>query len=378
MNVFVKTYGCQMNLRDSEVISGLLASCDFQLTAHEDEADVILYNTCSVRQHAEDKVWSEIGRIGKSRKGKSPLIGLIGCMAQNYKESVFDRSKDVDFVVGPQDIAKIPHIIKDLLQDSGMYERKIWETDSQARPEEIYHTGFFHDKDRAFIVISEGCSNFCTYCVVPYTRGPLRNRSAGSIIEEIKSALDTGITNITLLGQNVNAYSSEGVDFISLLGLVDALPGIKEFSFLTSHPKDTTEDLFKAMAGCQKLKRFLHLPAQSGSDRILQLMNRTYTRAHYIELAQQYRKIVPGGALSTDIIVGFPSESDDDFQGTVSLVKDIAFDSAYIFKYSPRPHASASSMLDDVVKEKKERRHAIILTLQKEISRRKKEHGHNV
>lgn len=370
--VFIRTLGCQMNVRDSEVISGLLTTHGFFLTEKEDEADVILLNTCSVRQHAEEKIWSEIGTIGKHRKGKFPLIGLIGCMAQNYKETAFDRSKDVDFVVGPQDIAKIPKVIQDLLQDSGIYERKIWETDGEARPEEIYHTGFFHEKDRAFIIISEGCSNFCTYCVVPYTRGPLRNRTAGSIIDEIKSAIDTGITNITLLGQNVNAYSSDGVNFISLLGHVDVLPGLKEFSFLTSHPKDTTEDLFKAMRDCQKLKKYLHLPAQSGSDRILELMHRMYNRAHYLELAENYRKIVPGGLLSTDIIVGFPTENEQDFQATIDLIRDTAFDNAYIFKYSPRPHASASSMADDVLKEEKERRHTIILTIQKEISQKKK------
>ncbi len=370
--ILLRTFGCQMNVRDSEVLAGLLAVHGFQVAASSDEADVVLFNTCSVRQHAEDKVWSEIGKIGTLRKEKLPLIGLIGCMAQNYKEQAFERSKDIDFVVGPQDIAKIPKVITELLQDSGLYERKIWETDGESRPEEIYHTGFFHEKDHAFIVISEGCSNFCTYCVVPYTRGPLRNRSAGSIIEEIRSAIDTGITRITLLGQNVNAYASDGVSFINLLGMVEALPGLTEFSFVTSHPKDTTEDLFKAMRDCQKLKKYLHLPAQSGSDRILALMNRMYTRAQYGALVDAYRKIVPGAALSTDIIIGFPTESDADFEATHSLIKDVLFDSAYIFKYSPRPHASASALPDDVAKEEKERRHAIILSLQKEISKKKK------
>jgi tRNA-2-methylthio-N6-dimethylallyladenosine synthase len=420
--VFLKTYGCQMNVRDSEVIAGLLLKAGHKITDDQSRADVIILNTCSVRQHAEEKVWSEIGRIGKEStlaRGKcelginargmpnsrsknreeGPIIGIVGCMAQNYKEKIFQRAPSVDFVVGPSDIDKIPGIINKLLispksgtvpfGDSPFLERKIWETDGEIRPEEIYHTGFHEDKDHAYVVISEGCSNFCSYCVVPYVRGQLHNRNYEDILKEIEEAVDKGIASITLLGQNVNAYisnskfknqnaklkfkiqNSEETDFIALLAMVNKIKGLKEFSFITSHPKDTSIELFKAMADSAKLKKHLHLPVQSGSDRILKLMNRGYTRKFYLDLADNYRKIVKGGALTTDIIVGFPGETEADFQETFSLVKETGFNAAYIFKYSPRPNTAAAELEDDVPKEKKERRHKIILGLQKRNSKLK-------
>lgn len=402
--VYIKTFGCQMNVRDSEVIAGLLRAKSYELTADPADADVVIFNTCSVRQHAEDKVWSEIGRIAKSPaaygmrrtaqkseravrgtryavRNQRPLIGLVGCMAQTHQDRVFERSTEVDFIVGPSDIAKIPGIIASLLEDrQGMFEKKIWETDGKERPEEIYHTGYHEDKKHAYIVISEGCSNFCSYCVVPFARGPLRNRSHEGIIREIGSALEKGITSITLLGQNVNAYSSPqpsvrlgnlGVGFIQLLSMVNGMKGLKEFSFITSHPKDTSPELFKAIAGLDKLKKYLHLPVQSGSDRILQLMNRGYTRRFYLDLAADFRKMVKNGTLTTDIIVGFPTETEEDLQDTLNLVKGIEFDAGFIFKYSPRPHTAAAQLADTVNRQEKERRHALILELQRKISKRK-------
>jgi tRNA-2-methylthio-N6-dimethylallyladenosine synthase len=396
--VHLKTYGCQMNTRDSEVIAGLLQKAGYKITEDEAGADIIIFNTCSVRQHAEEKVWSEIGRIAKVRRCKStlaggvpnskPIIGLVGCMAQNYKEAAFERSADVDFVVGPADIAKIPEIISQLsavsfqlsakgekLKAKSIFERKIWETDGENRPEEIYHTGFFEDKNHAFIVISEGCSNFCSYCVVPYTRGALRHRRKEDVLKEINEAVALGITSVTLLGQNVNSYQPSAIshqpsaNFIDLIHEVNTIKGLKEFGFITSHPKDTSVELFKAMAECEKLKKCLHLPIQSGSDRILKLMNRNYTAKSYIALAEDYRKIVKGGTITTDIIVGFPTEAEKDFQATFDLVEMLKFDAAYIFKYSPRPHTEAAKWPDDVVKEEKERRHRLILDLQKKISK---------
>ena len=362
-----------MNVRDSEVVCGLLKSAGYKIIDVADKADVVIFNTCSVRQHAEDKVWSEIGRFktGKpaNRQTGKPIIGVIGCMAQNYKEYIFERSPDVDFVVGPQDIDKIPQIINKFIRDK-FYETKIWETDSVARPDGIYHTGFYADKKHVFVVISEGCSNFCSYCVVPYVRGALRHRRSKDILKEIKKALDRGITSVTLLGQNVNAYKDGDANFARLIGLVNEAKGLKDFSFVTSHPKDTSIELFKVMASLGKLKKYLHLPAQSGSDRILKLMNRGYTQKFYLDLADNYRKIVKGGALSTDIIVGFPTESREDFKETYNLVKDIRFNSAYIFKYSVRPHTQASNIPDDVAREEKEKRHKTILDLQKEISKK--------
>jgi len=375
-----------MNVRDSEVICGLLQTMNYELTTNPDNADIIIFNTCSVRQHAEDKVWSEVGRF-KDISGAVPIIGVVGCMAANYKEKIFDRAPNVDFVVGPSDIHKIPGIIESFTGkkgqspkngDSPFFLRKIWETDGSVRPEEIYHTGFYEDKDHAYVVISEGCSNYCSYCVVPYVRGPLRNRNYEDILKEIEEAADKGITKITLLGQNVNAYqfgvrSSEfRVDFVKLLEMVNKVKGLREFSFITSHPKDTSIDLFKAMADSEKLKKYLHLPVQSGSDRILEAMNRGYTRKYYLDLANNYRKIVKGGALTTDIIVGFPTETEDNFKDTYDLARNIEFNAAYIFKYSTRAHTEAEKLVDDVTKEEKERRHKIVLELQKSISKRKK------
>ncbi|MFA5157010.1 MAG: tRNA (N6-isopentenyl adenosine(37)-C2)-methylthiotransferase MiaB [Candidatus Omnitrophota bacterium] len=373
--VYLRSFGCQMNLRDSEVVAGLLKDSGFQLAGVPEKADILIFNTCAVRQHAEDKVWSEIGRF---KKQGIPVIGLIGCMAQNYQDRVFERCPAVDFVVGPSDIHKIPGIIKkvsgDRCQATGksLYEVKIWETEGGNRPEEIYHTGFYEDKEHSFVVISEGCSNFCSYCVVPYTRGRLRHRKHADILDEIKLALDKGIVKVTLLGQNVNAYQDGNIDFIKLLERVNSIAGLKEFSFITSHPKDADVELFKAMAACDKLKKYLHLPAQSGSDKILKLMNRGYTAKFYLALADNYRKIVDSPKLTTDIIVGFPTETEADFKHTYNLVKGVGFDTAYIFKYSPRPNTASLKLGDDVPKQEKERRHALILELQKKISRGKK------
>jgi tRNA-2-methylthio-N6-dimethylallyladenosine synthase len=300
-------------------------------------------------------------------------------MAQNYKEKIFERAPEVDFVVGPSDIHKIPEILtKVRSQESGvrskcLLELKIWETDGNIRPEEIYHTGFYEDKNHAYVVISEGCSNFCSYCVVPYVRGPLRNRNYKDILKEIEEAVGKGISKVTLLGQNVNAYEF-GVDFIKLLRTVNNIKGLEEFSFITSHPKDTSVHLFKAMNNLDKLKKDLHLPVQSGSDRILGLMNRGYNRKFYLDLVQNYRKIIKDGQLTTDIIVGFPGETEEDFRDTYNLVKNVEFNAAYIFKYSSRPNTKAVALADDVPVKEKERRHKIILDLQKGISNKKKCH----
>jgi tRNA-2-methylthio-N6-dimethylallyladenosine synthase len=401
---YIKTYGCQMNVRDSEVIAGLLRKAGYKLTDVPEKADIVILNTCSVRQHAEDKVWSEVGRLiktgsGPGRKTRNaqrktrPIIGLVGCMAQNYKAAVFERAPEVDFVVGPSDIDKVPKLLHEVTKSQGhkdtrqqLFERRFWETEGTVRPEEIYHTGYYEDKHHAYVVISEGCSNYCSYCVVPYVRGELHNRDHRDILKEIEEAVKAGITSVTLLGQNVNAYVSEiqghqdtktqghklKFEFVDLLKEINKIEGIKEFSFITSHPRDTSADLFKTMATMDKLKKYLHLPVQAGSDRILKLMNRGYTRNFYLELTRNYRTIVKNGVLTTDIIVGFPGETNEDFRDTYNLVKEVRFDAAYIFKYSPRPHSDAFGWADSVPKDEKERRHKLILDLQKKISLEKR------
>ncbi len=367
--VFVRTFGCQMNVRDSEIISGLLRAAGYKIALTDKEAKIIIFNTCAVRQHAEDRVWSLIG----SYKG-TKIIGLVGCMAQNYQERAFDRDASVSFVIGPQDIHKLPEVLSKITHHS-LLERKVWETQGSIRPEEIYRTGFHQDQAHTQIVISEGCSNFCSYCVVPYVRGPLRHRKFQSIIEEIRSALDSGISRITLLGQNVNAYQDGDLDFTKLLKAVNALNGLEELGFFTSHPKDVHLEFFKAINELDKLTKTLHLPVQSGADRILKLMNRGYTRKDYLAKVTSYRKIVEGGTLTTDIIVGFPTESKDEFEETKALISEVGFNGAYIFKYSPRPNTQASKIVPVILEKEIQKRHLEILNLQRAISNKLK-HKH--
>ncbi len=361
--IYIRTFGCQMNVRDSEVICGLMQKAGYRITATDQDADIIIFNTCAVRKHAEDRVWSLIG----SYKG-SKIIGLLGCMAQNYQERAFQRDPHISFVVGPQDIHKLPEIINKFTAKN-LLESKIWETEGNLRLEEIYHTGFYQDKEHAYVVISEGCSNFCSYCVVPYVRGSLRHRKPKDILTEIREAIAQGITKVTLLGQNVNAYQNNQVNFTKLLQQVNALSGLKEFDFFTSHPKDAGVDSFRAIRDLEKLVKRLHLPLQSGSDRILKLMNRGYGVKDYLALIDSYRKIVKGGLLTTDIIVGFPTETVEEFKETCALVKNARFNAAYIFKYSSRPGTEAAKIVDELKPNELEKRHKKILDLQRSISK---------
>ena len=380
-----------MNVRDSEVIKGLLVAGGYKLTDDPKKADVVLFNTCSVRKHAEDRVWSAIGNIVKmnrvspifhakgarnlSKRDSSPdkkIIGVVGCMAQNYKEKIFKRAPGVDFIVGPSDIGQIPEIIQKIVhgRQSTVHgeSKKICITDMRGRVEEIYHTGFWEDKKNAHVVISEGCDNYCTYCVVPYVRGRLRHRPANEIIKEARSAVKAGIVNITLLGQNVNSYKSS-VDFVSLLKEVAKIKGLKSLSFLTSNPKDTSRELFEVMRDHPVIQKYLHMPLQSGSDKILKAMNRGYTSKKYLKLVDEYRSLVYNGKIGTDIIVGFPGEREADFKKTLELVRSVRFDTAFIFKYSPRPRTKASLMEDDVREDLKDRWHSELLALQRKISK---------
>ncbi|PIQ84922.1 MAG: tRNA (N6-isopentenyl adenosine(37)-C2)-methylthiotransferase MiaB [Candidatus Omnitrophica bacterium CG11_big_fil_rev_8_21_14_0_20_43_6] len=362
--VFIRSFGCQMNVRDSEVICGLLQKAGYRISASDQDADIIIFNTCSVRKHAEDRIWSLIG----SYKG-SKIIGLVGCMAQNYQQHAFERDPNISFVVGPQDISKLPDILNKFTFKN-LFECKIWETEGTLRPEEIYHTGFYQEDQHAYVVISEGCLNFCSYCVVPYVRGPLRHRKYKDILTEIQEAIDRGITRVTLLGQNVNAYQDNQLNFTKLLTQVNRLTGLKEFDFFTSHPKDANLDFFKALRDLEKLAKRLHLPLQSGSDRILKLMNRGYSVKDYLALIDSYRRIVKGGLLTTDIIVGFPTETEQEFNQTCVLLKKARFNAAYIFKYSSRPGTQAAKIAGELKPNEIEKRHKKILDLQRSISRK--------
>lgn len=367
-----------MNSRDSEVVKGLLKAEGYKLVDDAKEADVVLFNTCSVREHAEHRAWSIVGLL--SRKKRRPLIGIIGCMAQNYKKDIFKKAPEVDLVVGPSEIDSIALYLEEALKK----QEKITGVEQRNRREEIYHTGFREKKDHAYVVISEGCENFCSYCVVPYVRGPLRHRPASEIIKEIEATVQAGVLNVTLLGQNVSAYTGaengkqstdNRIDFVELLHRIGEIKGLKNLSFITSHPKDTKKELFEAMRDIPVIKKSLHMPAQSGSNRILKMMDRGYTVEKYLELIDLYRSIVYNGEVSSDFIVGFPTEDDKDFEDTCSLVERVGFDSAYIFKYSPRPGTRAAGFKDDVPRQVKESRHLKLLELQKVISKEKKEDG---
>lgn len=369
-SVYLKTFGCQMNVRDSEALAGLLQDAGFIVSDSPEGADVILFNTCSVRQHAEERVWSILGQLKKKKrhsKNKKQIIGVIGCMAQNYKDEIFDRKLGVDLVAGPNDLLSVPILIKNIITERS----QALAVSTMEREQDFYVSNFRQDKNHAYVVISEGCNNFCSYCVVPFVRGRLHCRNQQNILDEIKRTLDLGITDITLLGQNVNSYRCDNVDFVKLLSMVNDIKGLKQFSFLTSHPKDVAKELFPVMRDLEKIKKSLHLPVQSGSDKILKMMNRGYKASDYIKLAAQYRQLV-NGALSTDVIVGFPSETEEDFKKTCDLFKEIQFDSAYVFKYSTRGHTEAEKLVDELPLAEKEKRHKILLDLQKSISKVKK------
>jgi tRNA-2-methylthio-N6-dimethylallyladenosine synthase len=371
--VFLKTYGCQMNEHDSGRVKGLLLSEGFRFSDKPEKADVLLFNTCSVRGHAEDRVFGLVSSL-KRLKARRPdvIFGLMGCMAEAQRENIFVRLPHVDFLCGPADIDKIPEIIERVRNNA----RRLVYLGGHKSGRIPEFPGDRNADKNAYVKITEGCDNFCSYCIVPYVRGRERSRPADEILREIKGLVEKGVTRITLLGQNVNSYGrglKEGLTFPELLGKIDKLTqGRSEINFFTSHPKDANIELFRIMAAGRSLSKILHLPLQSGSDRILKRMNRGYTAARYKRLVRDFRKTVKGSSLSTDLIVGFPGETKKDFNDTMKAVKEIKFDSAYIFKYSPRPFTKAAKFKDSVSEREKEVRHALLLSTQREICSAKK------
>ena len=359
-----------MNERDSEIIYGMLIDRGWKKAESFENADCILINTCSVRHHAEQRAYSNMGALAKLKRHKPALVlGFIGCTAEKDKKIVIERLPHVDLIVGPSNIYDIPGCIEDVMRN----KKVVIATGNEARPE--HKNPLYHESPiRAYISISEGCDNYCSYCIVPYVRGRQRSRSGDIILEEVRSAAKNGIKEITLLGQNVNSYGKDlkdGFDFAELLAEVNGVEPIKRIRFVTCHPKDTKEELFRAMRDLPKVYKHLHLPLQSGSAKILETMKRGYTPEHYLGLVEKLRKYIPDCDLTTDIIVGFPGETDEDFKDTLNIMRKIRFDSAYIYKYSPRPPAESCKLADDVSEEAKKKRHAILLELQKEISKEK-------
>lgn len=367
--VYIRTFGCQMNMRDSEFVMGLMLENGFGQASSAKNADIIIFNSCSVRKHAEDRLFSNIAELKELKKNKPGLvIGLMGCTAQAYKTKALERAPLADFVCGPGDEFALPRIVKNILKDR--YPIIATDRVNDKRPE--LFPRYRQAKFKAYVSISEGCDNFCSYCVVPYVRGRERSRSAKDVIREVEELAERGFREITLLGQNVNSFKGggrrPGSDFVRLLEELNKIKGISRIRFMTSHPKDASADLFRAMKDLEKVCEHLHLPLQSGSDRILKLMNRGYTSGKYLKLAESYKKILPEGSITTDVIVGFPSETEGDFKKTVGLMNKIRFDSAFTFKYSPRPFTRSAGFKDDVKKETKDARLMAINDLQVKIS----------
>ena len=374
-----------MNVRDSEIILGMIKQRGYVPVTSPGDADVILFNTCSVRQHAEERVWGQVSRLRElkeeSRKDFIPdtryeirdtkTIGIVGCMAQNYKQEIFRRSADVNFVCGPANIYDIP----DLLEKVGKENVQVLAVDRLSRP--LYSDGcaLHQDSTKAFVSIMYGCNNFCSYCIVPFVRGRERSRPLKHILDEVRDLAVRGCQEITLLGQNVNSYgkgSKNKINFVGLLKRLNKVKGLERIRFVTSHPKDASASLFRAMSDLPKVCKDLHLPLQSGSDKILRLMNRKYTFAEYLKKINCLRSLIPDCQISTDIIVGFPGEREVDFRQTKIAMQKIRFDRAFIFKYSPRAKTRAAKFKDDVPFKVKQARNQILLKLQKEISWQKK------
>ncbi|MFA4991246.1 MAG: tRNA (N6-isopentenyl adenosine(37)-C2)-methylthiotransferase MiaB [Candidatus Omnitrophota bacterium] len=369
--VYIKTFGCQMNEHDSERVRDLLSGRGYRLADKPEDADVILFNTCSVREHAEDRVYGKVGGFEKLKKTRPDLIiGILGCMAEARKDLIFRKLPHVDFLCGPADLDRVPGII-DKIKNGAGHIMCLGGHESGRLPE------FSENRcpgNNVYVKIIEGCNNFCSYCVVPYVRGRERSRPSKEILDEVRRLIEKGAGEITLLGQNVNSYGrglKEKIDFVGLLKKIDRIASGAKIGFVTSHPKDAGVELFRAMRDLKSISKNLHLPMQSGSDKILKRMNRGYSSEKYKKLVEDFRRMVKEGTITTDIIVGFPGETKKDFEDTLEAIREIEFDAAYIFKYSPRPFAAANKLKDDVPMEEKERRHAVILETQKEISRKK-------
>ena len=368
--LFIETYGCQMNVADSEVVASIMQMDGYALTEKIEEADAIFVNTCSVRDNAEQKIYGRLQYFQSLRKKKKQLIvGVMGCMAERVKEELI-QVHHADLVVGPDAYLDLPNLV-------GAVERGEKAINVELSTQETY-------KDviplklpgvhiSGFVSIMRGCNNFCTYCIVPYTRGRERSRDVESILNEIRDMRDKGFKEVTLLGQNVNSYrferNEEVITFPRLLALVaEEVPQMR-VRFTTSHPKDMSDETLEVIAAHDNLCKMIHLPAQSGSDRILKEMNRKYTRAWYLDRIAAIRRILPDCAISTDLFCGFHSETEADYEQTLSLMREVGYDSAFLFKYSERPGTYASKHLpDDVPEEEKIRRLQGMIDLQNQLS----------
>ncbi len=362
--VYIETYGCQMNVADTEIVLGILGDKGYDLTKSANDADVVLINTCSIREKAEQRIYGRLGYFKNMKNNKPELIvGILGCMAERLRKDLMEKNSIVDLVVGPDEYRRLPELIDVAYNGDKGIGVKLSRT-------ETYDDIIPHREDglQAWLSVMRGCDKFCTFCVVPFTRGRERSRAINSIVDEIKQLSQRGFKEVTLLGQNVNSYIDNDNDFADLLSACAEVNRSIRIRFTTSHPQDISDKLLYTIAESQNICNYIHLPVQSGSDRILKLMNRTYTIAHYLKLIEKARRIIPGVSFSTDIISGFPTETYEDHVKTLEILREVKYDGAYMFKYSPREGTKAYRMKDDITEETKSKRLHEIIDLQQQIS----------
>lgn len=354
LKYYIETYGCQMNEHDSEKIAGMLVKCGYTKADSKQDADFILFNTCCVREHAELRTFGNVGFI-KELKQLNPrlILGVCGCMMQqkDVADKLYKRFPFVDLIFGTHELKNFPFMLEKVLDN----ERIINISEMNGEVIEglpVERTPGFS----TFVNIMYGCNNFCTYCIVPYVRGRERSRRAEDVVNEVREVVALGYKEVTLLGQNVNSYYSDGVNFPKLLEMVNSVPGLTRLRFMTSHPKDLSDELIEAMAKLDKVGKHIHLPVQSGSDEILRRMNRRYTASQYLELVSKLRSKVKDVEITTDIIVGFPGETEEDFEATCDIVRKVGYSNAYTFAYSPREGTIAAKMPDQIAQEVKKQR----------------------
>ncbi|MBZ0199738.1 MAG: tRNA (N6-isopentenyl adenosine(37)-C2)-methylthiotransferase MiaB [Ignavibacteriaceae bacterium] len=362
--VYIETYGCQMNLADTEIVMGVLQNQGYTITKQADDADVVLLNTCSVRDNAEQRIYGRLGNL-KTLKYTKPgvVIGILGCMAERLRKDLIEEKKMVDLVVGPDEYRRLPEYIDTAFNGEKGIGVRLSKTETY---DDIIP--YREDGLQAWISVMRGCDKFCTFCVVPFTRGRERSRNLNSIVQEVQQLSNRGFKEVTLLGQNVNSYFDEGTDFADLLAASAQVDRTLRIRFTTSHPQDISDKLLHTISEHSNICNYIHLPVQSGSNKILELMNRTYTVEHYLNIIEKARKIIPGVSFSTDIIAGFPAETLEDHLMTIDLMQQVRYDGAFMFKYSPREGTKAYKMDDDVAEETKAKRLQQIIDLQQQIS----------
>jgi tRNA-2-methylthio-N6-dimethylallyladenosine synthase len=367
--VYIETYGCQMNEYDTEVIRAILSNVQYQIVESEQNADIIMLNTCSVRENANRKVYNRIHTLRSIRNGEPVYIGMLGCMATNFRKTLLEnRDLKLDFVVGPDSYKRLPQLLDEVLQTGDKaYDVTLSEFEDYADVYPNRKKGI-----NAWVAVMRGCNNFCSFCVVPYTRGRERSRAPKNIVEEVKKLAEEGFKQVTLLGQNVNSYNYNRKDFAYLLNKVSKIEGIERIRFTSPHPKDFAHRLLHVVAENSKVCKHIHLPLQAGNTRILEMMNRTYTKEEYLELIDDIREHYKSMILTTDVIVGFPTETAEEFEDTYETMRKVEFDSAFIFKYSERPGTIAARRYPDNVSEEEKKERIIRLNeLQNAISFKK-------